>query len=164
VGKLISNLVPEARTLNHSIFGADPVAHSRDTDTNVENVVDVPDKTRGPEDQQEGRLTVPVETADLLSPAVEGADKSPLVFDATRHRSPTYSFSAASIEREALVLLDAIQGNSTNQGNILLAGYGFGGIVIKLVGILQQSSSRVTKLAALQTCSWYCASSYFSPT
>ena len=110
MGKLIPNLVPEARTLSHSIFGSDPVAHSRDTDTNVENADDVPDKTRGPEDQQEGRLTVPVETADLLSPAVEGGDKSPLVFDATRHRSPTYSFSAASIEREALVLLDTIQG------------------------------------------------------
>jgi len=52
----------------------------------------------------------------------------------------THQFSPAWIEKEALALLGTIQQNTpkektANQSKVLLAGYGFGGIVVKQVQV-----------------------------
>ena len=149
VSEMIHHLVPEARILHYSSFSGDVILQSRDTGTDIEDEDDV----LGNENEsdfkavQDGLLSVPTDPLNLAVSDAEGDDTGPVAFDeggidfedsqSVASTTPDH-FSVASIENEALGLLKSIQSHaptdkSMGRGKILLAGYGFGGIVVKQV-------------------------------
>ena len=116
---MIKYLVPEARVIAHQIFHDDAALYPPDLDAEVD---------------------------DRPSVGQDGRESEDPVFVTS---AATHLFSPAWIEKEALALLEMIQKKAPtettgNRNKVLLAGYGFGGIVAKKV--LADSSDAVVDL------------------
>jgi hypothetical protein len=140
VSELIDQLVPEARVLSYSVFGNDA------TDRNT--FLQKSDPRGSYDHTAEILATSPSAVSGMTMNTLAG---DPTVVD-TRHpggddaasiattASTAFqdSFWSASIEKEALALLGFIHRNipddeDGSRHKILLAGYGFGGIIVKEV-------------------------------
>ena len=164
---LIVDLVPEARVITHHVFDGHATRHPlhlypEDEDGPIEEqagrgsaskrmssaareaaklrTADEADKreiSNGPDvDISEGNTLRPnaAEAVRTFDSDKEGTigDSEPIASAAT------YQLHPASIEEEALALLESIHENAPidktgNRNKVLLAGYGFGGIIVKQV-------------------------------
>ena len=153
VSEMIEHLVPEALVFLHPIFSGGSTPRSQDIDTDGA-------ECPGQEQQDDMRLSVPGRSA-VMAISDEELDDAGLVsseaieadFDDSASVASIVSdpFSSASIEKEALHLLDTIRSNArTNEDShgskILLAGYGFGGIVVKQVHYRQGLPNKLPNL------------------
>jgi hypothetical protein len=143
VSGILSHLVPEARIIVRPIFGGNTAAST--VFANTVEVVNAgeenqsqaqPDQTVGDETSRsfsgdEARANIEANAAERFFPVAQTD------WDAASNASTASEFfPEISIEKEALDLLDTIQRDSSknaDRGRIILAGYGFGGIVLKQV-------------------------------
>lgn len=131
---MIKHLVPEANVSEHHILREDEEDEgmrsnaSGKTEMSIEDVVVKGEKSdRSEVDNSEAENATPVAVETMAPPVAENDDMI-----------ATHQFSPAWIEEEALELLRTIQqpgliGKTVGQSMVLLAGYGFGGIVVKQV-------------------------------
>lgn len=154
---MIKHLVPEAYVSEHPIFREDedgPVeeqgsrefedgsmrsAAGEKTGMSIEDVVGKGDKSDNSEAEiSEAKKAIPVAFETMAPLVVEIED---MIEDSASVTSvATYQFSPAWIEKEALALLETIRQTDptekiASRNKVLLAGYGFGGIVIKQVTV-----------------------------
>lgn len=133
----------EARVLPYSIFSGEVAARSQQADiainTDDEQVAALEKKTRNVVGANH-RVATSTRAPDegTLSSKLAEEDLEDAVSVASTASEP---FSSASIEKEARALLDFIRGitssgEDAHRNSILLAGYGFGGVVVKQVSIL----------------------------
>lgn len=146
VSKIISHLVLEARVLPFSIFSGEVTARSQEADiaTNAddEHVTTLEKQTRniaGANHPSIAGVATSIETPGegTLSSKLTEEDLEDAVSVASTDSDP---FWPASIEKEARALLDFIHSITSNRedahrSSIVLAGYGFGGFVVKQVSI-----------------------------
>lgn len=143
VSEMISHLVPEAQILSHFIFGG-RMTCLQDMDTDDEQDP-VPGQQAGgavsARNSPRPRETTPTSVSDEDNNHMGAASFQVTegdLEDAESVASMAYDpFWSPSIEKEALTLLNQIR-DITKDGDvqrrrILLAGYGFGGIVVKQV-------------------------------
>ena len=170
---MIKHLVPEARVIAHQIFHDDAALYPPDLDAenedrpigeqegresegeNIQAAATGAIAHRPDPDEANKRAKFDGLDVDARSVAVKAIDASALENEDTSEDPvlvtsvATHLFSPAWIEEEALALLEMIQKNAptektANRNKVLLAGYGFGGIVVKKV--LVDSSNAVVDL------------------
>ena len=143
VSELISYLVPEAQVLSHFIFGGEMTSCLQEMDT---------DDTQDPVSGQQARGVVSARNSLIPREAIptgvsdEEINHTGASFLVTEGdledvesvaSTACDSFWSPSIEKEALTLLNQIREITKHEDaqrrRILLAGYGFGGIVVKQV-------------------------------
>ena len=161
VAGLIKDLVPEARVITRHVFDGHATWHP--LHLYPENEDGPTKEQEGRESESEGMSpaageTTKLRTADQANQRErsDGSDVDisevdtlrPIAVEAVRAfesdkedtigDSEPYQLDPASIEEESLALLESIQENAPiaktgDRNKVLLAGYGFGGIVVKQV-------------------------------
>lgn len=149
---MIKHLVPEARVSEHPILREEPVdeqgsqgsedegmhsAASKKTKMSIKDVLVKGEKSDGSKlDISEAERAIQDAVETMVPPVAENEN---MIEDVASVISvPTHQFSPAWIEKEALALLGTIEqtgptGKTVGQSKVLIAGYGFGGIVVKQV-------------------------------
>lgn len=145
VSEIISHLVLEAQVLPHPIFGGGAAARSQEADiaTNAddEQVTALEKRTRNIVGANHPSIagmatSIGAPCEGTLSSKLTEEDLEDVVSVAITASDP---FWLDSIEKEARALLDRITSDRedahAHRSSILLAGYGFGGFVVKQVSI-----------------------------
>lgn len=150
VVKLIPKVVPEAVVLSHDIYPKDTVPTTSSAEAQDGTCISADasaSESRGDEESEDrgenmkftgaGDLNQPIQRSDSADADAGDIDTTQSQ-DSTSEVSSKDLFCPAWIESEALKLLTRVQQNAHGDdpgalNQVLLSGYGFGGVIIKQV-------------------------------